>query len=184
MRVFFISTLLSILWVYPVKATVYEFGNNGQIQVHAAVDYLAKQRHRAAVKRNIFRTPMTSNKKYDVLIQKASEQFKVSPALIHAVILNESSYNPTAISPKGAMGLMQLMPAIAKHYKVENAFIPEQNIFGGTAFLKDLLELYENDLELVLAAYNAGETAVNKYNGIPPYPETEQYVVKVLASVE
>ncbi|MEP1231568.1 MAG: lytic transglycosylase domain-containing protein [Litorimonas sp.] len=114
------------------------------------------------------------------IAQEAGKHDTIDVALIEAVIEAESNYNPKAVSPKGAMGLMQLMPATAANYDVVNAFDPSENIKAGTAELARLMDVYENT-SLVLAAYNAGEQAVNKYDGIPPYEETQNYVVKVLS---
>jgi soluble lytic murein transglycosylase-like protein len=112
----------------------------------------------------------------------AARAFSLEPALIHAVISAESGYNPLARSAKGAKGLMQLMPGTAKRYGVDNPLDPEQNIHGGAAYLSYLLKLFGNDLNLALAAYNAGEGTVMEYgNRIPPYQETKQYVPKVLS---
>jgi soluble lytic murein transglycosylase-like protein len=112
----------------------------------------------------------------------AAREYRLEPALIHAVISAESGYNPLARSPKGARGLMQLMPATARRYGVENPLDPKQNIYGGAAYLRDLLTLFGDDLNLALAAYNAGEGAVMEYgHRIPPYRETVQYVPKVLS---
>lgn len=166
----------------PAQATVYEFGSNGTITVHEATDYLSNSRRKHTPKAS--KINLTSSKKFDSLVQKAAQKYRVSPTLVHAVIQNESSYDPNAVSPKGAMGLMQLMPATAKHYLVKDAFDPEQNIFGGTKYLSELLRRYNDNIALSLAAYNAGETAVDKYNGIPPYPETEHYVAKILRIIE
>jgi soluble lytic murein transglycosylase-like protein len=98
--------------------------------------------------------------------------------LVHAVIQTESNYNPFALSPKGAQGLMQLMPATARRFGVRNTFDIQQNLRGGASYLKHLLELF-GDRELALAAYNAGEEAVIRHRGIPPYPETRDYVRRV-----
>jgi len=101
--------------------------------------------------------------------------------LVHAVISAESGYNPTAVSRKGASGMMQLMPDTAKRYGVPNVLNPVDNIYGGVRYLKDLLAMFKGDVRLALAGYNAGENAVIRAgNRIPPYPETEQYVPKVL----
>lgn len=100
--------------------------------------------------------------------------------LVEAIVAVESNFNPWAISPKGAMGLMQLMPETAHRYAVHDPFDPLQNITGGTRYLRDLLYRFDGDLPQALAAYNAGETAVLKYRGIPPYRETREYVQKVL----
>jgi soluble lytic murein transglycosylase-like protein len=101
------------------------------------------------------------------------------PRLVHSVIKVESNYNPLAVSSKGAQGLMQLMPATARRFGVANSFDPVDNIQGGTRYLKYLLDLYKGDYNLALAAYNAGEGAVEKYGAVPPYPETINYLVEV-----
>ena len=120
--------------------------------------------------------------RYATLIESASRTHGVDKALVHAVILAESGYNPVALSKAGARGLMQLMPETAKRYGVRNIFDPAENINGGVRYLKDLLVMFNGNLELAVAAYNAGENAVVKYgHRIPPYSETIHYVPKVLA---
>jgi soluble lytic murein transglycosylase-like protein len=116
---------------------------------------------------------------YDPIIQKLASKHGVPADLVHAVIKIESNYDQFAVSPKGAIGLMQLMPETALKYGVQNLLDPEQNIEGGIKYLKDLIKLYNGDRNLVLAAYNAGQTAVEKYGGVPPYPETRNYLKKV-----
>lgn len=119
--------------------------------------------------------------KYDSHIEAAATENNVEAALIRAVITVESGYNASARSPKGAIGLMQLMPDTARRYGVKNIRDPGQNIHGGARYLRDLMALFGNDLKLVLAAYNAGEEAVMKYGRrIPPFAETVAYVPKVL----
>jgi len=131
---------------------------------------------------NRYRTyPNAERKKYHAHIVAAARLFALEPALIHAVISAESGYNPLARSAKGAKGLMQLMPDTARRYGVDNPLDPQQNILGGAAYLRDLLKLFGNDLNLALAAYNAGEGTVKEYGKIPPYSETKQYVPKVLS---
>jgi soluble lytic murein transglycosylase-like protein len=119
--------------------------------------------------------------RYSPIIETASRTYGVDKALVHAVISAESAYNPAAMSRAGAMGLMQLMPETARRYGVKNIMDPVENIHGGVRYLKDLLLMFNGNIELAVAAYNAGENAVIKYgNRIPPYAETVQYVPKVL----
>ncbi len=116
------------------------------------------------------------------LIEKISIKEGVSPSLVKAVVENESSYNTMAVSPKGAMGLMQLMPETAKELGVNNSFSAEENIEGGVKYLKGLLNKYQWDYKKALAAYNAGPKLVDSYNGVPPIKETAEYVNRVLNS--
>ncbi len=119
--------------------------------------------------------------RYASQIQAAAMAHNVEAALIRAVIAVESGYNPSAVSRAGAVGLMQLMPGTAKRYNVTDSRDPEQNIHGGAQYLRDLLHMFNNNLHLAIAAYNAGEQAVMKYgNRIPPYRETVAYVPKVM----
>ncbi len=113
-----------------------------------------------------------------VLVNEMAKSLDVSPLLVDSVIRVESNYNPYAISPKGAQGLMQLMPATARRFGVKDSFDAKQNIEGGVKYLKFLQDTFKDD-RLALAAYNAGEGAVNKYGNVPPYPETMKYVDKV-----
>lgn len=115
---------------------------------------------------------------YRGLISEAAKSFDVNPLLVDSVIQVESNYNPFAVSPKGAEGLMQLMPGTAQRFGVTNSFDPKQNIEAGVRYLKFLQDTFQDD-RLAIAAYNAGEKAVAKYNDVPPYPETESYVAKV-----
>jgi len=115
------------------------------------------------------------------LIQRLAQQYSVDPHLVQAIITVESNFDPHAVSRAGAQGLMQLMPDTAARYRVEDPFDPHANIEGGIRYLRDLLRLFPSDLRHVLAAYNAGEGAVQQYGGIPPYPETQRYVERVLA---
>src|SRR5687768_13387044 len=117
--------------------------------------------------------------KYDPIIELYSAKYGVDPTLVRAVIQVESDFNPMCVSHKGARGLMQLMPATAKRFGVTKVHDPEQNIHGGIRYLAFLLELF-GDMPRALAAYNAGEGAVMKYGGIPPYQETSTYVVRAL----
>lgn len=117
--------------------------------------------------------------KFQPIIDKASDQFGIPKNLIKSIINTESAGNPNAISKVGAKGLMQLMDGTAKDLGVENAFNPEENIMGGTKYIKMMLDRYEGDIDKALAAYNAGPGNVDKYGGIPPFNETQAYVKKV-----
>jgi hypothetical protein len=127
-------------------------------------------------------TPDTANyrQSYDSYIQNACEKFRLDPALVKAVIHVESNFNPQAVSRKGARGLMQLMPETAAHYNEVNLFSPLTNISVGTRHLSYLLDRYSQNEMLALAAYNAGEDVVDRYQGIPPFKETQLYVKRVM----
>ncbi len=118
---------------------------------------------------------------YHDVVNVAAEASGVESALLHAVITAESNYNPRAVSPKGAAGLMQLMPTTARRFGVSNLFDPAQNVRGGARYLAYLMGLFKNDFVLAVAAYNAGENSVIQHgNKVPPYPETRNYVIKVI----
>lgn len=118
--------------------------------------------------------------KFDQTIFELADSYKQDRALIKAIVHVESSFNPHALSPKGAQGLMQLMPGTANSYKVLRPFDAHDNLRGGIEYFSDLMLRYENNIRFALAAYNAGEGAVSKYQGIPPYPETQAYLKNVL----
>ncbi|MEE9447450.1 MAG: lytic transglycosylase domain-containing protein [Arenicellales bacterium] len=126
------------------------------------------------------RTLSPRSTEYDTTIFKLADIYKQDRALIKAIIQIESSFNPNAVSPKGAQGLMQLMPATASSYDVNNPFDVSDNLHGGIQLFRDLMQRFDNDVRLALAAYNAGTGAVVKYKGIPPYAETQAYVKHVL----
>lgn len=122
---------------------------------------------------------------YDPYIEAAARATSLEPALLRAVILAESGFNERALSKKGAQGLMQLMPKTAVRYGADDPFDPGQNIAAGARYLRDLVDRYDSDLQLVLAAYNAGESAVEKHGRrIPPYRETQRYVPRVLRAYQ
>lgn len=124
---------------------------------------------------------LAKSAEFDPYIERAARSQSVHPELVRAVIVVESAFNPHAVSKRGAVGLMQLRPATARRYGVADAFDPEQNIAAGVHYLRDLLTRYGNNLELTLAAYNAGEDAVERYgHSIPPFAETQHYVPTVL----
>ena len=121
-------------------------------------------------------------KQFSNLVGEAARENQLDPALLHAVIAAESGYNPNAVSPKGAVGLMQMMPDTGRRYGVQNLYDPAQNVKGGAQYLRDLMVLFNQDVSLAVAAYNAGEQAVAEHgNRIPPYRETEAYVPRVLS---
>ena len=120
-----------------------------------------------------------NTRSYANAIRFAAKMNAVEESLIRAIIHAESAYQPDAVSPKGAQGLMQLMPAMQAELDVSDPFDPEQNINGGAVYLAQLLNEFEGDVDLAMAAYNAGPTAVNRYGGVPPYDETREYVRRV-----
>jgi soluble lytic murein transglycosylase-like protein len=135
----------------------------------------------AASGRPVYMPSQATIQRFSNIIDAAAQLHGVDSALVHAVISAESGYNPGALSKAGARGLMQLMPATAQRYGVQNIMDPSENIHGGTKYLKDLLEMFQGNMELAVAAYNAGENAVIRYgHKVPPYAETVNYVPKVL----
>ena len=130
----------------------------------------------------VYMPSLADMKRYSAIVESAARAHGVDSALVHAVISAESGYNPSAVSRTGARGLMQLMPATAERYGVQNIMDPTENIIAGVKYLHDLLTMFQGNLELTVAAYNAGENAVIRYgNKVPPYAETMGYVPKVLA---
>ncbi len=132
--------------------------------------------------RRTLRQASSNKKRYAELIEQTANKYNIDPNLVHAVIQTESAYDAHAVSSAGAVGLMQLMPATARRFGVTDRNDPNQNLEGGIRYLKHLINLFEDNLRLAVAAYNAGENAVMKYGyAIPPYPETQNYVKQVLA---
>ena len=125
-------------------------------------------------------TPLPSAAELNMVVNSASETYHLDPDLVNSVIHAESGFNAHAVSPKGAQGLMQLMPQTASNLGVSNAFDPKQNVGGGSAYLRELLEHYNFDLVKALAAYNAGPQRVERYNGVPPFRETRAYVAHIV----
>lgn len=121
---------------------------------------------------------------YEQLIQEAANLYSISPALIRAVMRTESQFDPNVVSPVGAQGLMQLMPALAKEMGVTDPFDPRDNIMGGAKYLRQLLDAHEGNIRLTLASYNAGPGNVKRYRGIPPFKETRNYVRKITELLE
>lgn len=165
------------------RADIYKYEDNEgvlhltNVPTDTRIKYVMVMRE----KRILFQPQLDVNK-YDHIITKTADRFKLDSALIKAIIKAESNFNHRAVSPVGAQGLMQLMPKTASQLNVDDSFHPEKNIEGGARYLRYLLNLYKGNLSLALAAYNAGEGAVAKYNyNIPPYRETQNYVRRVLS---
>jgi soluble lytic murein transglycosylase-like protein len=176
-----------------VAADIYKYTDNaGRVYY---TDEPRNSLYKRIIKTKAFRYPTSSNytgkvnafsgankKRFTDLIEQAANRHQVDAKLVHAVIQTESAYNSTAQSPKGAVGLMQLMPDTARRFGVTDRNDPDQNVDGGTRYLKYLINLFNPNIDLAVAAYNAGENAVIRYNNsIPPYPETQNYVKQVLA---
>ena len=180
-----ISLLVVLLFANPFSshADIYKYvDKNGTIHLtnvttNPQVNYVLVYRE----KRILFNIKANDVAKYDQIINRTAEKYNVDPALVKAVIKTESNFNHRAVSPKGARGLMQLMPSTAYALQVPDSFQPDNNVEGGVKYLRYLMELFKNDLSLALAAYNAGENAVIKHRGIPPYRETQNYVQRVLS---
>jgi soluble lytic murein transglycosylase-like protein len=190
-----IAMLAAITGSFPALADIYSFRDeNGVLNFTNIRPNDAHYKVRVAYKepKPVFRPtavsynynngndPVTLPPRLDALVDQIAGDYAVDKALVQAVIHAESAFNARAISPKGASGLMQLMPETAERYGVRDIFDPEQNIMGGVHYLRDLLETFGNNLQLALAAYNAGENSVLRYGGIPPFPETINYVNRVL----
>ncbi|MGR9012929.1 MAG: lytic transglycosylase domain-containing protein [Gammaproteobacteria bacterium] len=178
--------LTALLISNEAVADIYKFiDNDGRIYyTDKPKNSLYKRIIRTRAQNYSAALPYMSNnkKKFADLITEAANRHQVDVRLVHAVIQAESAYNASAISSAGAVGLMQLMPDTARRYGVMDRNNPSQNIDGGTHYLKDLLKMFDSNLNLVVAAYNAGENAVIRYhNAIPPYPETRNYVKTVMS---
>lgn len=173
----FVLVLLMSLFVVipPADADIYRYVDaSGRVHftdtpTHGRYDMYMKEE--APVK--------ASNRSYLDIIRRHATSYQLEEALVKAVIKVESDYQPRVVSRKGAQGLMQLIPQTAKDLKVSNPFDPYENIRGGSEYLRMMLDLFNNDVELALAAYNSGPSTVKRYGGIPPYDETQKYVKKV-----
>ena len=154
--------------------------NNARYKVRIAYK---EHKHTASPKTVFYQPdnhPETLSPKLKAIVDHVARDYAVDKSLVKAMIHAESDFDANAVSPKGALGLMQLMPETAERYGVRDVFDPEQNIIGGVHYLHDLLETFDNNVRLAVAAYNAGKKAVLQYGGVPPYPETTQYVDKVM----
>lgn len=181
--VFFLGLILTLLFSPPYAAAdVYQYVDDQQV-IHLT-NVPAGSKYRVLIKERSLVYPAADSGPLQELIAWTAEKYGVDSDLVKAVIKTESNFNTQAISRKGARGLMQLMPETAASLGVNDSFHPGDNIDGGIRYLSYLMNLYSGDLQLALAAYNAGEHAVAKYRGIPPYAETKTYVRLVLNNYE
>ena len=177
---FFLTTTSSAgIYRYEDEKGVIHFTNcprdpQFKLYIRESKDDVGGEENRASV------PPVRDQSQFDSLIEELSKKHNVDFALVKAMIKAESGFNPLAVSRKGARGLMQLMPETAQRMNVANIFNPRENIDGGVRYFRYLLSLFNNDLRLSLAAYNAGENVVSELRSIPPYRETVDYVRKVL----
>lgn len=169
------------IYTYTDASGIVHFSNVPDHKNFKIVVAAQRDENRSEPPRGQVQVSQAEKNRFTPLVEEAARTYQVDVALLHAVISAESGYNPAAVSNKGAVGLMQLMPETARRYGVANSLDPEQNIRGGTKYLSYLLQMFNNNLELAVAAYNAGENAVIRYGySIPPYRETLAYVPKVL----
>jgi soluble lytic murein transglycosylase-like protein len=182
----FLSIFLVLGGALPSRADIYKYEDADGVIHLTNVPSNPKAKYVMLVREKRILFPKQINiRDYDKIITQAAAKFNLDAALIKAVIKAESNFNHKAVSRAGAKGLMQLMPQTASSLNVDDVFHPGNNIEGGTRYLRYLLNLYRGNLTLALAAYNAGEGAVAKYNyGVPPYRETQNYVRRVLALYE
>jgi soluble lytic murein transglycosylase-like protein len=187
-RIFFFALgALLVLIPFLAGADIYKYvDGHGQVHLtdrpdHGGYRRLVKTWKGWSEAKINFKSVFKNRQKYNPTIAEAAKVNRLPPALLHAVITAESAYNPDAVSTAGAVGLMQLMPGTAERYGVHNRRDPTANVSGGTQYLRDLMTMFDDNLVLALAAYNAGENAViNNGRRIPPYRETEVYVQRVL----
>jgi soluble lytic murein transglycosylase-like protein len=165
--------------VPPANAAAMKAARSAAAEVNEYLGHESSQSATAKIVAANFRGPTASSGDIDSAIEQAAARHNVDPNLVRAVVKVESNFNPNALSRKGAMGLMQLMPSTARQLKVKNPFDPEQNVDAGVRHLKELLDSYGGDVKLTLAAYNAGAGAVARSSGVPRYAETQNYVRRI-----
>jgi soluble lytic murein transglycosylase len=174
--------LLLWLTVSPLKADIYMYRDGSGVLHFSNVP--TSGNYRLYMRSPRARRPIYSTTRYDAIITQAARQQRLSFSLLKAIIKAESDFNPRAVSAKGAMGLMQIMPDNLKRLGIRDPFDPRQNIMGGARYLRQLYNRFDQRLPLALAAYNAGPEAVERYQRIPPFRETESYVRKVMRFYE
>ena len=183
--IFIFSLILVIGWYAPSYADIYKYvDENGVAHFTNTPDGKAYKKIISEGSKHISHEGSKKShtiKSYHQLINSKSREYNIEPSLIKAVIKTESNWDSMAVSQKGAMGLMQLMPDTAEDMEVRNPFNPEENIEGGIKYLRYLLNRFNGDITLALAAYNAGPEKIEKFGGIPPIPETQRYVKQILS---
>jgi len=176
--------LISAFWMLlpapPAQADIYRYIDENGVMHFTNAPTSSRHKYQVFIKERPKREARHSYTEYDHIITDASKKYGVDSRLLKAIIRAESDFNPRAVSKKGAKGLMQIMPENYRLLNIQNPYDPRQSIMGGTRYFKELYQRYKGKLSLTLAAYNAGPTAVDRYNTIPPYQETEQYVERVL----
>jgi soluble lytic murein transglycosylase-like protein len=179
-----VGGLVALLSPASSRADIYQsVGPDGVVSFTNSKTPGAKLYQKTRPKAPVFLPADTSPERYtryDSFIREAATLYQIPEALVRAVIRVESDFDPRAVSPANARGLMQMIPETAERMMVSDIFDPRQNIFGGVRYLRVLANTFNGDLSLTVAAYNAGEGAVMRHGGIPPYPETQDYVVKVV----
>jgi soluble lytic murein transglycosylase-like protein len=190
-----IILLAAVMGSFPAQADIYSYRdengvlnftnirpNNAQYKIRVAYKDPRPAIHPSTVSYSYGNgyNPVTVPARLNAIVNEAADDYGVDKSLVQAVIHAESAFNTQAVSAKGASGLMQLMPETAQRFGVHDIFDPEENIMGGVRYLRELLDTFGNDMRLALAAYNAGEKSVLRYGGVPPFPETVNYVDRVL----
>lgn len=166
---------------------VFAAGTNMLERAHATTVVRADPKTGRLVRHTIVDARVTSpaaDRDLAAMVDRIASEQGVESPLVHSVIRAESNYNPNAVSPKGALGLMQLVPATARRFGVADVFDAQENIEGGVRYLRFLLDYFQGDYAKAIAGYNAGEGAVDKYNGVPPFAETRNYVVRVARNLK
>ncbi len=187
MHVIVIALVALLLYASPASSDIYKYIDENGVSCYTDAPVgkktvkVLKEKKGATKQGEAYRQPAADTRDYSAYVEQAASKYEIEPELIKAVIKAESNGNHRAVSSKGAMGLMQLMPSTAYDMNVINPFNPEENIEGGTRYLRFLLEKFNGDLTLALAAYNAGPKTVEKYMTVPPISETKQYVKKILS---
>ena len=178
--IFALALVFALVVALPVQADIYRYIDENGVMHFTNTPTSSVQNYRIFIKEKPKKTRWYSSEKYDDLISDASERYGVAFPLLKAIIKAESDFDPNAVSHKGATGLMQIMPQNFDLLGLEDPFDPWQNINAGARYFKQMYDRFKGKLALSLAAYNAGPTAVDRYQTIPPYEETEEYVRRVL----